>query len=139
LFGLTKDYGLDRGVFDLDLTVQRGEVSGFVGHDGAGKHDHTAAHGPGSAPTGAPRRCSSSSARRTAWHLAAEAHRRRYEHHAVKRWQTTLLGDFALDEWWRQVGQSPITIEWRGGRQDPATLQLGEVVFARTWLADLRG
>lgn len=55
--------------------------------------------------------------------LAAEAHRRRYQHHhhEIKRWKTTtLLGDFALDESWRQVGQSPITIEWRRGRQKPA-------------------
>lgn len=35
--GLTKDYGRDRGVFDLDLTVQRGEVFGFIGPNGAGK------------------------------------------------------------------------------------------------------
>jgi hypothetical protein len=57
-----------------------------------------------------------------AGYLAAEAHRRRYQHHEIKRWKTTtLLGDFALDESWRQVGQSPITIEWRRGRQEPAT------------------
>ena len=56
-----------------------------------------------------------------AGYLAAEAHRRRYEHHELKRWKTTtLLGDFALDESWRQVGHSPITIEWRRGRQQRA-------------------
>jgi hypothetical protein len=55
-------------------------------------------------------------------YLAAEAHRRRYQHHQIQRWKTTtLLGDFALDQSWRQVGQSPITIEWRHGRQKPAT------------------
>lgn len=35
--GLTKDYGRGRGVFDLDLTVLRGEILGFVGPNGAGK------------------------------------------------------------------------------------------------------
>jgi ABC-2 type transport system ATP-binding protein len=34
---LTKDYGRGRGVFDLDLTVERGEVFGFIGPNGAGK------------------------------------------------------------------------------------------------------
>jgi hypothetical protein len=57
-----------------------------------------------------------------AGYLAAEAHRRRYEHHELKQWKTTtMLGNFALDESWRQVGHSPITIEWRRGRQEPAT------------------
>ena len=35
--GLTKDYGHGHGVFDLDLTIRRGEVFGFVGPNGAGK------------------------------------------------------------------------------------------------------
>lgn len=35
--GLTKDYGFGRGVFDVDLTVNRGEVFGFLGPNGAGK------------------------------------------------------------------------------------------------------
>jgi ABC-2 type transport system ATP-binding protein len=35
--GLTKDYGAGHGVFDLNLTVQRGEVFGFLGPNGAGK------------------------------------------------------------------------------------------------------
>jgi ABC-2 type transport system ATP-binding protein len=35
--GLTKDYGSGHGVFDLDLTVRRGETFGFVGPNGAGK------------------------------------------------------------------------------------------------------
>ena len=34
---LTKDYGLGRGLFDLDLTVAPGEVFGFLGPNGAGK------------------------------------------------------------------------------------------------------
>jgi ABC-2 type transport system ATP-binding protein len=34
---LTKDYGAGRGVFDINLTVEKGEVYGFVGTNGAGK------------------------------------------------------------------------------------------------------
>jgi ABC-2 type transport system ATP-binding protein len=34
---LTKDYGSDRGIFDLDLDVGEGEVFGFLGPNGAGK------------------------------------------------------------------------------------------------------
>ncbi len=50
--------------------------------------------------------------------LSAEAHRRDYDHDQVREWRTTsLLGAFALDESWRQVGHTPITIEWRNGRQ----------------------
>ena len=57
-----------------------------------------------------------------AGYLAAEAHRRRYQHHQLNRWKTTtMLGNFALDESWRQIGHFPITIEWRGGRQERAT------------------
>ena len=35
--GLTKDYGADRGIFDLDLDVAEGEVFGYLGPNGAGK------------------------------------------------------------------------------------------------------
>ena len=35
--GLTKDYGKGHGIFDLDLTVNEGEVFGFLGPNGAGK------------------------------------------------------------------------------------------------------
>ena len=35
--GLTKDYGVGRGILDLDLTVSDGEVFGFLGPNGAGK------------------------------------------------------------------------------------------------------
>lgn len=35
--GLSKDYGSGRGVFDLDLEVEQGEVFGFLGPNGAGK------------------------------------------------------------------------------------------------------
>lgn len=33
----TKDYGRERGVFDLSFAVERGEVVGFLGANGAGK------------------------------------------------------------------------------------------------------
>ncbi|HEY2201788.1 MAG TPA: ABC transporter ATP-binding protein, partial [Solirubrobacteraceae bacterium] len=35
--GLSKDYGSGRGLFDLELEVERGEVFGFLGPNGAGK------------------------------------------------------------------------------------------------------
>lgn len=35
--GLTRDYGHSRGVFDLDITVEKGEVYGFLGPNGSGK------------------------------------------------------------------------------------------------------
>ncbi|HEY8824703.1 MAG TPA: ABC transporter ATP-binding protein [Candidatus Limnocylindria bacterium] len=35
--GLTKDYGAGHGIFDLDLTVEEGEVFGYLGPNGAGK------------------------------------------------------------------------------------------------------
>lgn len=34
---LTKDYGNKKGVFDLDISVKKGEVFGFLGPNGAGK------------------------------------------------------------------------------------------------------
>lgn len=34
---LTKDYGNNRGVFDLNLSIEAGEMVGFVGTNGAGK------------------------------------------------------------------------------------------------------
>jgi ABC-2 type transport system ATP-binding protein len=34
---LTKDYGRGRGIFDINLSVNKGEVFGFVGTNGAGK------------------------------------------------------------------------------------------------------
>lgn len=35
--GLTKDYGENRGIFDIDIEVYKGEVFGFVGTNGSGK------------------------------------------------------------------------------------------------------
>lgn len=50
--------------------------------------------------------------------LAAEAHRVGLKPDDVQHWQTsTLLGPFALDESWRQVGHTPHTIRWQEGRQ----------------------
>ncbi len=34
---LTKDYGDGKGIFDLNFTIRKGEVLGFVGSNGAGK------------------------------------------------------------------------------------------------------
>ncbi len=34
---LTKDYGMGRGIFDINLEINRGEVFGFVGTNGSGK------------------------------------------------------------------------------------------------------
>jgi ABC-2 type transport system ATP-binding protein len=35
--GFSKDYGAGRGLFELDLEVERGEIFGFLGPNGAGK------------------------------------------------------------------------------------------------------
>jgi len=35
--GLTKDYGFNRGVFDISFTISKGETFGFLGPNGAGK------------------------------------------------------------------------------------------------------
>ena len=34
---LTKDYGEGRGIFDINLTVRKGEMLGFAGTNGSGK------------------------------------------------------------------------------------------------------
>ena len=34
---LTKDYGYNRGVFDINLNIEQGEMVGFVGTNGSGK------------------------------------------------------------------------------------------------------
>ncbi len=53
--------------------------------------------------------------------LAIEAHRRDYQPGEIRSWETTtLLGPFALDASWRQVGHAAITTQWHNGRQVPA-------------------
>jgi ABC-2 type transport system ATP-binding protein len=37
LTNLTKNYGDGRGIFDVNLKIEKGEVFGFVGTNGAGK------------------------------------------------------------------------------------------------------
>lgn len=32
---LTKDYGSGKGIFDVNLSVERGEIFGFLGPNGA--------------------------------------------------------------------------------------------------------
>lgn len=55
----------------------------------------------------------------TGW-LAAEATRRGLSADEVQRWRTTtLLGGFALDASWRQVGYTPAAVQWRGNRLEP--------------------
>lgn len=52
--------------------------------------------------------------------LAAEAHRLSLRPDDIQRWQTsTLLGSFALDESWHQVGHTAHTVHWQEGRQVP--------------------
>lgn len=34
---ITKDYGNNKGIFDVSLSVKKGEVYGFLGPNGAGK------------------------------------------------------------------------------------------------------
>ncbi len=34
---ITKDYGYGRGIFDIDISIEKGEIFGFVGTNGAGK------------------------------------------------------------------------------------------------------
>jgi ABC-type branched-subunit amino acid transport system substrate-binding protein len=56
-----------------------------------------------------------------AGHLALAAHRLGLAPADLPGWRTsTLLGDFALDEAWRQVGHRVTTIRWRDGRMVPA-------------------
>jgi ABC-type branched-subunit amino acid transport system substrate-binding protein len=55
-----------------------------------------------------------------AGYLAHAAHRRGLAAETVRRWTTsTLLGDFALDDGWRQVGHRVRTIRWQHGRMVP--------------------
>ena len=51
--------------------------------------------------------------------LAAKAHRRGMGRADILAWRTsTLLGGFALDGEWRQVGYTVLTIRWRGGSME---------------------
>jgi len=55
-----------------------------------------------------------------AGYLAHAAHRRGMAADDVLRWRTsTLLGEFALDADWRQIGHRITTIRWEGGRMIP--------------------
>lgn len=57
--------------------------------------------------------------------LAAHAHRCRMGRDDVLAWRTsTLLGDFALDRDWRQVGYTVSTIRWRSGKMEVAPTAL---------------
>jgi len=70
------------------------------------------------ARTGATPDYPAAQAAATGW-LAAEATRRGLGADAVHRWHTsTLLGAFALDSSWRQVGYTPIMVQWDHGRLD---------------------
>jgi ABC-type branched-subunit amino acid transport system substrate-binding protein len=58
-----------------------------------------------------------------AGHLALAAHGLGLAPGDLPGWRTsTLLGDFALDRTWRQVGHRVATIRWRDGRMVPAGL-----------------
>ncbi|MCI6509010.1 MAG: ATP-binding cassette domain-containing protein, partial [Bacilli bacterium] len=37
LHDLTKDYGEKKGIFNLNLNIEKGEMVGFVGTNGSGK------------------------------------------------------------------------------------------------------
>jgi hypothetical protein len=55
-----------------------------------------------------------------AGYLAHAAHRRGLAAETLRQWTTsTLLGNFALDDGWRQVGHRMRTIRWRHGRMVP--------------------
>ena len=55
-----------------------------------------------------------------AGYLAHAAHDLGLEAEDIPGWATsTLLGDFALDEEWRQIGHHVTTIHWQGGRMVP--------------------
>lgn len=88
--------------------------------------DHPAEVGPTAATftrrfearTGATPDYPAAQAAATGW-LAAEATRRGLGADEVQRWHTsTLLGAFALDSSWRQVGYTPIMVKWDHGRLD---------------------
>ncbi len=56
-----------------------------------------------------------------AGYLATAAHRVGRRRDDIRRWKTsTMLGDFALDNEWRQVGHHVTTIRWEDKRMTPA-------------------
>jgi len=55
-----------------------------------------------------------------AGYLAQEAYRVGMATEDIASWaSSTLLGDFALDSAWRQIGHRVTTVRWRGGRMVP--------------------
>jgi hypothetical protein len=55
-----------------------------------------------------------------AGYLAHATHNLRLEAKDVPQWTTsTLLGGFALDAAWHQVGHRVTTVRWHGGRMAP--------------------
>jgi ABC-type branched-subunit amino acid transport system substrate-binding protein len=55
-----------------------------------------------------------------AGYLAHAAHQRGLQGEDLPQWATsTLLGDFALDADWRQVGHHVTTVHWQGGQMVP--------------------
>jgi hypothetical protein len=55
-----------------------------------------------------------------AGYLAYASHERGLSADDLLEWKTsTLLGDFALDTNWRQVGHRMTTIQWRSGSMIP--------------------
>jgi ABC-type branched-subunit amino acid transport system substrate-binding protein len=60
-------------------------------------------------------------------YLAHAAHRLGLEVEDVRLWRnSTLLGDFALDGAWRQVGHRPMTVRWHGGHMVPIVGRSGQ-------------
>lgn len=57
-----------------------------------------------------------------AGYLAHAAHASGLDAEGIMRWRTsTLLGDFAVDHDWRQVGHQVTTVRWLSGRMTPIT------------------
>jgi CheY-like chemotaxis protein len=93
----------------LALALEDYGFSVRTAQDGAAGLAALTEHAPGPAALAAA----------TGW-LAAEATRRGLAADEVHRWRTTtLLGAFALDSSWRQVGYTPVVVQWRHGRLDP--------------------
>ena len=64
-----------------------------------------------------------------AGYLAHAAHQRGLQGEDMPQWATsTLLGDFALDADWRQVGHHVTTVHWQGGQMVPTRHTLTRAV-----------